>query len=345
MVSTADTDASTAGTVRAATVAIAVDNLSAVMPLVHGTEKTPVPSDSVLGCCAHAGDRCPDGQYPRRSSCNQRFERQVVSNRTSTARRDRTPLVSLRGISKAFGAVNALVDVSLDVYPGEVIALVGDNGAGKSTLVKVLAGDHQGDSGTILWNGAPVTISSPIDAQRLGIATVYQDLALCDNLDVVQNLFLGRESGSAFAMDEVDMEKQSWGLLQQLSVKIPSVRASVAGLSGGQRQSVAMARSILGNPSVVILDEPTAALGVEQTAEVLDLIERLSERGLGVLLISHNMPDVQSVSDRIEVLRLGTNNGSFLTREVSHEEIITAITGASENAVTDRAATHRAKKR
>jgi D-xylose transport system ATP-binding protein len=266
-----------------------------------------------------------------------------VTDRTSAPEDERVPLLSLRGINKAFGAVNALTDVALDVYAGEIVALVGDNGAGKSTLVKILAGAQPADSGTILWNGKPVTISSPIEAQHLGIATVYQDLALCDNLDVVENLFLGRESGSKLAMDEVDMEKRSWGLLQQLSVKIPSVRIPVASLSGGQRQTVAIARSLVGEPSIVILDEPTAALGVAQTAEVLNLVERLRERGLGVVLISHNMANVQSVSDRVVVLRLGTNNGSFVTREVSYEEIITAITGASENAVTERAAAHQVK--
>ncbi|MRH30101.1 ATP-binding cassette domain-containing protein [Microbacterium sp. SYP-A9085] len=253
---------------------------------------------------------------------------------------DQRPLLSLRGISKAFGAVSALTDVDLDVHAGEIVALVGDNGAGKSTLVKILAGAHAADAGSIQWNGEPVTISSPLEAQQLGIATVYQDLALCDNLDVVQNLFLGRETGSAFAMDEVDMEKRSWGLLAQLSAKIPSVRIPVASLSGGQRQTVAIARSLVGEPSVVILDEPTAALGVAQTAEVLNLVERLRDHGLGVILISHNMANVQNVSDRIVVLRLGRNNGAFRTRDVSYEDIVTAITGAADNSVTKRAAAH-----
>jgi len=253
---------------------------------------------------------------------------------------DQRPLLSLRGISKAFGAVSALTGVDLDVHAGEIVALVGDNGAGKSTLVKILAGAHAADAGSIQWNGEPVTISSPLEAQQLGIATVYQDLALCDNLDVVQNLFLGRETGSAFAMDEVDMEKRSWGLLAQLSAKIPSVRIPVASLSGGQRQTVAIARSLVGEPSVVILDEPTAALGVAQTAEVLNLVERLRDHGLGVILISHNMANVQNVSDRIVVLRLGRNNGAFRTKDVSYEDIVTAITGAADNSVTKRAAAH-----
>jgi D-xylose transport system ATP-binding protein len=253
------------------------------------------------------------------------------------------PLLSLRGINKSFGAVSALTNVDLDVHAGEIVALVGDNGAGKSTLVKILAGAHAADSGTVLWKGRPAVLTSPLDAQRLGIATVYQDLALCDNLNVVQNLFLGRESGSAWAMNEVDMEKRSWGLLSQLSAKIPSVRIPVAGLSGGQRQTVAIARSLVGDPSVVMLDEPTAALGVAQTAEVLNLVERLRDRGLGVILVSHNMANVQNVSDRIVVLRLGRNNGTFRTRDITYEDIVTAITGAADNAVKARELSHAQK--
>ncbi|MHA6669781.1 ATP-binding cassette domain-containing protein [Homoserinimonas sp. A447] len=245
-------------------------------------------------------------------------------------------IISLRGISKGFGAVQALDDVSLDIYKGEVVAIVGDNGAGKSTLVKILAGVHPADSGTMTHLGDRVTINSPVDSRDLGIATVFQDLALCDNLDVVSNLFLGRELGT-FALDEVEMEQRAWSLLRQLSAKIPSVRTAVASLSGGQRQTVAIARSLIGDPSIVILDEPTAALGVAQTAEVLNLIERLRERGLGVVLISHNMADVQAVADRVVVLRLGQNNGDFRVPDVSYEEIIAAITGATDNAVTRRA--------
>lgn len=247
------------------------------------------------------------------------------------------PLLSLRGVGKSFGAVRVLTEIDLDVYPGEVLALVGDNGAGKSTLVKMLSGVYSPDHGEMQWRGAPVAISGPRQAQELGIATVFQDLALCDNLDVVQNLFLGREVGPRIAINEEEMERRSWELLHQLSAKIPSVRIPVAALSGGQRQTVAIARSLVGDPSIVILDEPTAALGVAQTAEVLNLIERLRERGLGVILISHNMADVQSVADRIAVLRLGRNNGTFRADEVSYEDIITAITGASESAVTRRA--------
>jgi D-xylose transport system ATP-binding protein len=252
---------------------------------------------------------------------------------------NKEPVLSLRGISKNFGAVRALTGVDLDVFPGEVVAIVGDNGAGKSTLVKILAGVHGADSGQITFEGKPVAIPSPAAARDLGIATVFQDLSLCDNLDVVSNLFLGHEVGG-FTMDEEEMEKHSWSLLRQLSAKIPSVRIAVASLSGGQRQTVAIARSLIGDPLVVILDEPTAALGVAQTAEVLNLIERLRERGLGVVLISHNMADVQAVADRVVVLRLGRNNGDFRVPEVSYEEIISAITGATDNAVTRRASAH-----
>ena len=245
-------------------------------------------------------------------------------------------VLSLRGVNKNFGAVQALTDIDLDIYSGEVVALVGDNGAGKSTLVKILAGVHPQDGGTITHDNRVVPINNPADSNRLGIATVYQDLALCDNHDVVANLFLGHERGRS-TINEVEMEKLSWELLRQLSARIPSVRIPVASLSGGQRQTVAIARSLIGEPRIVILDEPTAALGVAQTAEVLNLIERLRERGLGVVLISHNMADVQAVADRVVVLRLGRNNGEFKVAEVTSEEIIAAITGASDNAVTRRA--------
>ncbi|MET0861850.1 MAG: ATP-binding cassette domain-containing protein, partial [Microbacterium sp.] len=208
-------------------------------------------------------------------------------------------------MGKRFGAVRALTDVDFWVNEGEVVALVGDNGAGKSTLVKLLSGVHSPDAGTIEYDGEDVEITSPADAQRLGIATVFQDLALCDNLDVVANLWLGRELVEGTRLDEVDMEQRTWSLLRELSAKISSVRIPVASLSGGQRQTVAIARSLIGDPRVVILDEPTAALGVAQTAEVLNLIERLRERGHGVVLISHNMADVMAVADRVVVLRLG----------------------------------------
>ncbi|MGW6269716.1 MULTISPECIES: ATP-binding cassette domain-containing protein [unclassified Streptomyces] len=248
------------------------------------------------------------------------------------------PVLALRGVSKRFGAVQALTDVELEVHAGQVVALVGDNGAGKSTLVKTIAGVHPIDEGTIEWDGDPVSISRPHDAQGLGVATVYQDLALCDNLDVVANLFLGRELGRAKVLDEVAMEKRAKELLDTLSIRIPSVRIPIASLSGGQRQVVAIARALVGDPKLVILDEPTAALGVEQTAQVLDLVERLRERGLAVLLISHNMADVKAVADEVAVLRLGRNNGVFSVKDTSNEEIIAAITGATENAVTRRKA-------
>ncbi|WP_457027916.1 ATP-binding cassette domain-containing protein [Kitasatospora sp. P5_F3] len=249
-----------------------------------------------------------------------------------------SPVLALRGISKRFGAVQALTDIELEVNAGEVVALVGDNGAGKSTLVKAVAGVNQPDEGVIEWEGRPVTIHRPQDAQHLGVATVYQDLALCDNLDVVGNLFLGRELMRFGVLDEVRMEKRSRTLLDTLSIRIPSVRIPIASLSGGQRQVVAIARSLIGSPKIVILDEPTAALGVEQTAQVLDLVERLRDQGLGVILISHNMADVMAVADRIAVLRLGRNNGFFDRRSTSQEEIISAITGATDNAVTRRQA-------
>jgi D-xylose transport system ATP-binding protein len=250
------------------------------------------------------------------------------------------PVLALTGISKRFGAVQALSDASLEVYSGEVVALVGDNGAGKSTLIKVIAGVGPADSGDIRWEGRPVQINRPADATKLGIATVYQDLALCDNLDVVANLFLGRELISTGILNEIGMEKRSRELLASLSVRLPSVRVPVAGLSGGQRQSVAIARSLLGEPKVVVLDEPTAALGVAQTAEVLDLVDRLKERGLGVILISHNLADVKAVADRVVVLRLGRNAGVFDPDRTTQEEIVQAITGALDNAVARRRTRH-----
>ncbi|KAA9130708.1 ATP-binding cassette domain-containing protein [Microbacterium caowuchunii] len=257
------------------------------------------------------------------------------------AGRTRERVVTMRGIGKRFGAVRALTDVDFWVDAGEVVALIGDNGAGKSTLVNLLAGVHTPDTGTIEIGGAPAEIGSPADAQAYGVATVFQDLALCDNLDVVANLWLGRELVSGRALDEVDMEQRTWTLLRELSAKLPSVRVPVASLSGGQRQTVAIARSLLGDPRVVILDEPTAALGVAQTAEVLNLIERLRERGHGVVLISHHMADVLAVADRVVVLRLGRNNGVYDVAEVTSETLIAAITGASDLARPTRTEPHR----
>ncbi|HWM17333.1 MAG TPA: ATP-binding cassette domain-containing protein [Microbacterium sp.] len=259
--------------------------------------------------------------------------------------RVRERVLTMRGISKRFGAVRALTDVDFWVNEGEVVALIGDNGAGKSTLVKVLAGVHEPDSGTIEYDGELVSIGTPADSQQLGIATVFQDLALCDNLDVVANLWLGRELRAGRTLDEVDMEQQTWTLLRELSAKIPSVRVPVASLSGGQRQTVAIARSLIGDPRVVILDEPTAALGVAQTAEVLNLIERLRERGHGVVLISHSMADVMAVADRAVVLRLGRNNGEYNIAEITSATLIAAITGAIDNEVTRRASDNAANAR
>jgi D-xylose transport system ATP-binding protein len=244
------------------------------------------------------------------------------------------PLLALEGVSKRFGPVQALEGVDFAVRGGEVVALVGDNGAGKSTLVKSIAGIHATDEGRFTFEGREVKINTPADAVALGIATVYQDLALCDNLDVVANLFLGQEVTSSGPgaltrqLNETAMEHRSHELLEQFAVTIPSVRSEVGGLSGGQRQQVAVARSLLGEPKVVLLDEPTAALGVAQTATVLDLIKRLRERGLGVVVISHNLADVFAVADRIFVLRLGRPAGIFDVSAASREDVVAAITGA-----------------
>jgi len=253
----------------------------------------------------------------------------------STSSAPNPPLLQARGVTKRFGAVEALTDVDFEVSAGEVVALVGDNGAGKSTLIKALAGTQPGDEGEYLFDGEPVTIHSPTDAKRLGIATVYQDLALCDNLDVVANLYLGEEpfeKGPQRALrviDEISMEQRAVELLDSLSVTtLKSVRTEVASLSGGQRQSVAIARSLLGDPKIVVLDEPTAALGVAQTHQVLELIVRLRERGLGVVIISHNMHNVFEVADRIVVLRLGRRAATYKTSETTPDEIVSAITGS-----------------
>jgi D-xylose transport system ATP-binding protein len=244
----------------------------------------------------------------------------------------RKPIIELKGIAKHFGAVEALKDVDFEVYPGEVVALVGDNGAGKSTLVKTIAGTHQADAGTIVFDGREVNIHSPSDATALGIETVYQDLALCDNLDVVANMFLGRERvvpAHVGPLSELEMEKTSLGVLKSLKVTtIRSVRTAVASLSGGQRQSVAISRAVMWNSKIVILDEPTAALGVAQTAQVIALIKRLREQGLGVVVISHNLNDVFEVADRIIVLRLGRRVATFERDQTTPEQVVAAITGA-----------------
>jgi D-xylose transport system ATP-binding protein len=249
-----------------------------------------------------------------------------------------TPLLEVRGITKRFGAVRALNGVDFRVMPGEVVGLVGDNGAGKSTLVKVISGIHPADEGEYLWDGHNKSVTTPNDATDLGIATVYQDLALCDNLDVVENLFLGREAVTGGLLDEVMMEQKAKELLAELSVTtIQSVRGEVGAMSGGQRQSVAIARSLLGEPKMVILDEPTAALGVAQTAQVLALIKRLKGRGLGVIVISHNLRDVFEVVDRIFVMRLGGPGGEFDVNTATEQEVVAAITGLTGNGSGNRA--------
>jgi D-xylose transport system ATP-binding protein len=253
----------------------------------------------------------------------------VASDGAAPARSG-TPLLELRGISKHFGAVQALSEVDFEVYAGEVVALVGDNGAGKSTLIKTISGIYLPDAGEFIFDGKPASIHGPNDVARLGIATVYQDLALCDNLDVVANLFLGREvtSGGPAPMDEVGMEQRALAVLKRLSVRIPNVRTPIAALSGGQRQSVAVARSVMWDARLVLLDEPTAALGVAQTRQVLELIRTLREQGLGVVVISHNLADVFEVCDRIIVLRLGRRAASFDVHSVHRDQVVAAITGA-----------------
>lgn len=244
-------------------------------------------------------------------------------------RAGKQPSLLMRGISKSFGAVRALSHVDFEVYPGEVVGLVGDNGAGKSTLIKSISGVGPADEGEIFVEGQPVKITSPQIATRLGIQTVYQDLALCDNLDVVANLFLGQEErGFLRTLNEVDMEKQALTVLRTLDVKLPTMRAIVSTLSGGQRQSVAVAKSILRNAKIVLLDEPTAALGVAQTRQVLNLIRRLREQGLAVVVISHNLADVFEVVDRVVVLRLGKRVGTFDIKNTTPEQIVASITGA-----------------
>jgi D-xylose transport system ATP-binding protein len=240
-----------------------------------------------------------------------------------------TPILELRGVSKRFGAVQALTSVDFTAEPGRVTALVGDNGAGKSTLIKIIAGINPMDEGEYRFEGELVHVNSPQAAAGLGIATVYQDLALCDNLDVVANLYLGQEElGTGRLINETSMEQEASRVLRRLAVRIPSVRTQVASLSGGQRQSVAIARSMLGHPKMVLLDEPTAALGVAQTAQVLNLIRTLRDQGLAVVVISHNLGDVFQVADTIQVLRLGRHVATFEAGETDSDEIVSAITGA-----------------
>jgi D-xylose transport system ATP-binding protein len=244
-----------------------------------------------------------------------------------------SPLLQMTGINKSFGPVHVLHDIDFAVYPGEVTALVGDNGAGKTTLVKCVAGIHPIDSGEIRFEGKPVSLHGPRDAAALGIEVVYQDLALCDNLDIVQNLFLGRELVGRGVLDESEMERRARSTLASLSVRtVRSVRQVVASLSGGQRQTVAIAKSVLWNSKVVLLDEPTAALGVAQTEQVLALVRRLADAGIGVVLISHNMNDVLKVSDRIATLYLGRLAAEVMAKDVTQAQVVELITsGRSGN--------------
>jgi D-xylose transport system ATP-binding protein len=246
------------------------------------------------------------------------------------------PLLELRGITKTFGSVQALTDVDFEVREGEVMALVGDNGAGKSTLIKCVAGIHPYDSGEILFNGQPVTIHGPKDAVKLGIEVVYQDLALCDNLDVVQNMYLGREAHDRVQrLNEPVMEVNTAETMKSLAVTtIKSIRQPVASLSGGQRQSVAVARAVMWNSKLVILDEPTAALGVAQTEQVLSLVERLAQQGLAVVLISHNLHDIFAVATRITVLRLGRNVGIYERAQTTQQDVVHAITAGMPTKVS-----------
>ncbi|WP_370942779.1 ATP-binding cassette domain-containing protein [Amycolatopsis sp. cg5] len=237
------------------------------------------------------------------------------------------PILDIQGLNKSFGPVHVLHDVDFAVRAGEVTALVGDNGAGKSTLVKCIAGIHGSDSGVVKFKGEDAHIHGPRDAAALGIEVVYQDLALADNLDIVQNMFLGRERGSKWLLDEASMEQAARETLASLSVRtVKSVRTPVSALSGGQRQTVAIAKSVLWDSKVVLLDEPTAALGVAQTRQVLDLVRRLAEKGLGVVLISHNMADVFEVADRIAVLYLGRLVADVHTKDVTHGQVVELIT-------------------
>jgi D-xylose transport system ATP-binding protein len=250
-----------------------------------------------------------------------------------------TPILQMSGINKSFGPVHVLHDIDFSVYPGQVTALVGDNGAGKTTLVKCVSGIYGIDSGEVRFEGQPVTMHGPRDASGLGIEVVYQDLALCDNLDIVQNMFLGRELVKGGVLDEGEMERRARSTLASLSVRtVKSVRQIVSSLSGGQRQTVAIAKSVLWNSKVVLLDEPTAALGVAQTEQVLALVRRLADAGLGVVLISHNMNDVLAVSDRIATLFLGRLAAEVQAKDVTHAQVVELITTGRSGDIGLRAA-------
>ncbi|MDR7443298.1 MAG: ATP-binding cassette domain-containing protein [Armatimonadota bacterium] len=243
----------------------------------------------------------------------------------------RGPLLRARGISKRFGAVQALQDVDVDLYPGEVLGLVGDNGAGKSTLIKILSGVYPPDAGSIELEGRPVRFTSPREARAAGIETIYQDLALAENLDVAGNIFLGREPGYGWGVLRIlarrQMETASTQVLQRLEIQLPSVRTLVRHLSGGQRQAVAISRAVYWEARIVIMDEPTAALGVRERSRVLDLVRRLRDEGKSVLLISHSMPDIFAVCDRIVVLRRGLKVGERQTAQTTEEEIVRMMMG------------------
>jgi ABC-type sugar transport system ATPase subunit len=262
----------------------------------------------------------------------------MASSAEAVASGSAQPLLRLEGISKSFGPVQALSDVNLDVPAGQVTALVGDNGAGKSVMIKTIAGIHEPDDGQIYWEGRPVRIRHPRDAAALGVETVYQDLALADNLDIVQNMFLGRERTRHFALDEEDMEKAARETLTSLHVTtVRSIRQPVASLSGGQRQSVAIAKAVLWNSKLVIMDEPTAALGVAQTRQVLDLVRRLADQGLAVLMVSHNMLDVFEVADRIAVLFLGHMAAVRPAAELDVQTVVELMTTGTSTRNQDKA--------
>lgn len=261
----------------------------------------------------------------------ERLPESVQSNVAAAG--NQKPLLRLVGVGKTYGAVRALEGVDLELYPGEVVGLVGDNGAGKSTLVKTISGVGPASEGEFYVDGERVDISTPTTATHLGIETVYQDLALCDNLDVTSNLFLGHEIRTKLGtLNDIEMEKRALAVLRTLDVKLPSARALVSALSGGQRQSIAVAKTILRQAKVVMLDEPTAALGVAQTKQVLNLIKRLREQGIAILVISHNMVDVFEVADRVIVMRLGHKVANFNVKETNSSQVIAAITGASVSA-------------
>ena len=263
----------------------------------------------------------------------------------STGQPDGQPLLRLAGIGKNFGPVRALYDINLDIPAGQVTALMGDNGAGKSTLIKTISGIWQPDQGEIFWEGRPVHMSTPKAADDLGIATVYQDLALCDNLDIVQNMFLGHEPTKLWQLDEISMELTAKQTLKDLSVvSVRSIRQPVGSLSGGQRQAVAVAKAVMRKAQLVIMDEPTAALGVTQTRVVIDLIGRLSSQGIAVLVISHNLTDVMSVADRIAVLYLGRLAGVAPKAQLDTASVIELMTtGSSKRLVTSAAASSSAE--